>query len=61
MIKLTKLNEKEFILNADLIETIEQTPDTKINLLNGKIVIVKETVGQVVEKSTTYYRKIYAR
>ena len=36
MIKLTKLNDVLFVLNADLIETIEATPDTIITLLNGK-------------------------
>lgn len=36
MIKLTKLNGKPFILNSDLIEFIEQTPDTIISTTTGK-------------------------
>ena len=35
MITLTKLNEKEFVLNDDLIQTMEETPDTVITLTNG--------------------------
>ncbi len=42
MIELTKLNENKFILNADLIETIEETPDTVITLVSGKKIIVKK-------------------
>ena len=47
MIKLTKFNSDankkgEFILNAELIETIEQTPDTVVTLMNGKKLIVDE-------------------
>ena len=46
MIKLTKFNSDnrkgEFVLNAEVIETIEQTPDTVITLTNGKKLIVEE-------------------
>jgi len=42
IIELTKLNEKKFLLNNDLIEVIEETPDTIITLINGKKIVVKE-------------------
>ena len=42
MIELTRLNKKKFILNSELIETIESTPDTVITLRNGKLCIVQE-------------------
>lgn len=47
MIKITKFNtnDKELVLNAELIETIEETPDTVITLLNGKKLIVEESMG----------------
>ena len=61
MITLTKLNKQEFILNADLIETIEETPDTTIKLTNGKLYIVLESADEVVSKAMTYYRQIYSR
>ena len=47
MIKLTKFNSKtnkkgEFVLNAEIIETIEETSDTVVTLTNGKKLIVDE-------------------
>lgn len=55
MIELTKLNENKFILNAGLIETIEETPDTVITLVSGKKIIVKEV--DKGEKSSKIVRK----
>lgn len=61
MIQLTKLNGQPFVLNADLIETVEETPDTVIKLVSDKKVIVKETKEQVVELVIQYKRKIFNR
>lgn len=61
MIKLTRLNKTQFVLNADLIETVEENPDTMIRLTDGKIFIVTESVNEVVEKSIRYYRSIYTK
>jgi Uncharacterized protein, possibly involved in motility len=36
MIYVTRLNNEEFIINAELIEFIEKTPDTVISLTTGK-------------------------
>jgi len=58
MIEVTKLNDVLFVINADLIETIEATPDTVITLNNGKKYVVKEAVDEVVAKSITYQKKI---
>ena len=59
MIRLTKLNGVQFILNCELIETIEQTPDTIISTTNGKKFVVTETIEKIVEKVLRYKRKIY--
>lgn len=61
MIKLSKLksNDTEFILNAELIETIEQTPDTVITLTNGKKILVEESMDEVVRKAMDYRRAIF--
>jgi flagellar protein FlbD len=61
MIKLSKLksNDTEFILNAELIETIEQTPDTVITLTNGKKLLVEESMDEVVRKAMDYRRAIF--
>ena len=58
MIELTKLNGTEFIINAELIETIEATPDTVITLINGRKMMVKESVDEVVTKAVNYKKQI---
>ena len=60
MIKITKFNtnDKELVLNAELIETIEETPDTVITLLNGKKLIVEESMDDIVRKVMDYRRAI---
>ena len=60
MIQLTKLNKKQFILNCDLVETIESTPDTVITLRNGKIYIVAETPEEIVAMVSEFRRNLYA-
>ncbi len=54
MIALQRLNGQEFILNADMIESIESTPDTRIKLSGGKTMIVKNEIGDVVKKCIRY-------
>ncbi len=44
MIKVTRLNGKNFMLNAEIIETLEETPDTVITLVDGKKYVVKESL-----------------
>lgn len=58
MIRLTRLNQTPFVLNAIYIERIESTPDTVISLLSGKKVHVLETVEDVADKVTRYYTNI---
>lgn len=59
MIELTRLNDSPLVLNADLIETIESTPDTAITLTTGKKVMVRESVSDVREKVLEYRRSVY--
>ncbi|AYO30472.1 MAG: flagellar protein FlbD [Thermoanaerobacteraceae bacterium] len=59
MIELTKLNGRSFILNAELIQTVEATPDTVITLTNDTKLVVKETKEEVAQKVIEYKRKIY--
>ncbi len=60
MIKVTrfKSHDHEFVLNAELIETIEETPDTVITLTNGKKLIVEESMDEVVRRVMDYRRAI---
>jgi len=58
MIKLTLYNDSDVIVNADLIEFVERTPDTLISLTTGKKVMVKESVEDVIGKVVAYRRLI---
>jgi len=58
MIRLLRLNGSDYVLNAELIETIEATPDTVITTTNGKKLVVKDSVEDVVEKVIEYKRKV---
>ncbi len=63
MIKLTKFNSKsnksgEFVLNAEIIQTIEETPDTVITLINDKTLIVDESMEEVVRRVMKYRRAL---
>ncbi len=58
MIRLTRLQGKEFYINADLIEMIEETPDTVITLINGTKYVVKEKVNEVIQRIIKYKKEI---
>lgn len=59
MIYITKLNDREIIINCDLIEFIESTPDTTITMTTGKKLIAKESIDDIIDKIVMYKRKIY--
>ncbi len=54
MIKVTKLNGRELVVNADLIEFIESTPDTLISLTTGRKIMVLEEMDQVIQMAKSY-------
>lgn len=58
MITVTRLNDKPIVVNAELIRTVEENPDTTITLVNGDHLLVKETMAQVVEKVIEYGRHL---
>lgn len=60
MIKLTRLNGNRFVVNAELIRTIEERPDTTLVLVNGETLIVRESLDEVVARAVEYGRMIRA-
>lgn len=58
MITVTRLNGKSITVNALLIETVEETPDTMITLTTGKKMTVLETREQIVELVREHIRTI---
>jgi flagellar protein FlbD len=59
MIEVTRFKGSKIVLNAELIETIEETPDTVITLTSGKRYVVSESAAELVDKVIEYKRKIY--
>jgi flagellar protein FlbD len=59
MIQLTRLNHIPLVLNSDLIEHIEVTPDTVIMLTTGQIIRVLESADEVVARVVNFRRSIY--
>ena len=58
MINVTRLNGQTFVLNADLIKTVEQKPDTIITLVNGDHIVVREAMRDVIERVIEYGRRL---
>ena len=58
MIKLSKLNGEEFVVNAELIRFIESRPDTFVTLTTDDRFIVRESVEEVVKRSIAYARVV---
>ena len=59
MIELTKLNDVPILVNAELIETVEESPDTVITLTSGKKILVKERRQEVKNLVKSYKRDIF--
>lgn len=54
MIEVSRINGKKVIINSELIETVESTPDTVITLTNGKKMVVKDTTDEIIRKVIEY-------
>ncbi|MCM8795827.1 MAG: flagellar FlbD family protein [Candidatus Omnitrophica bacterium] len=59
MIKLTRYDNKEFFVNAELIQFVESKPDTIITLISGEKIIVKESLNEVIDKIIHYKQIIH--
>jgi len=60
MIRLTRINRVPLVLNADLIEHIEVTPDTVIAMTTGQKFMVMESADEVIQKIIEFRRSISA-
>ena len=56
MIEVTKINGQKILVNPDLLEIVEETPDTVLTLTTGKKIIVKES-RQEIKNLVKLYRK----
>ncbi len=60
MIELTKLNGQKILVNCDLIELVEETPDTVVSFTTGRKIIVKESRQEVKNLVKSYRKDIFA-
>ncbi len=58
MIRLTRLNRTEVVVNAELINIIEAAPDTVVSLTSGEKLLVKESVDEVIKQVIDYKHRI---
>jgi flagellar protein FlbD len=58
MIYVTRLNNSAMVVSAELIATVESTPDTLLTLSNGHQFLVRESVAEVVARVLEYRRQI---
>ena len=59
MINLTRMNGSTYTLNSDLIEMVEETPDTVITLTSGKKLVVRESREDIIRLVEEYKRHIF--
>ena len=59
MIYVTRLNDKQFTINCDLIEMMEETPDTVITLTGGNKFVVSEPIEVLIERIVEFRRRCH--
>ena len=60
MIKVSRLNGEEYVLNSSLIETVEANPDTVISLTTGHKLVVRESVDEIIDEVIGYSARVNA-
>ena len=60
MIEVTKLGGQKILVNPDLLEIVEETPDTVVTLTTGKKIIVKESRQEIKNLVKSYRKDIFA-
>ena len=58
MIALRRLNNQPIMVNADLIESLESTPDTVVTLTSGNKLLVRDTMQEIQQKIVEYQRSV---
>lgn len=61
LIELTRMNGKKFTLNCEMIEKVEDTPDTVVTLASGKMYIVQESRQDVTDLVLLYKKEIFSK
>lgn len=61
MIRVTRLNNRDVIINSDQIELMEETPDLVITLLSGRKIVVHQSVEDVISSIISFKRAVYGQ
>jgi flagellar protein FlbD len=61
VISLRRLNNQPIMVNADLIESLESTPDTVVTLVSGNKLIVRDTMEEIRDRIVEYKRRIFGQ
>ena len=61
MILLTKINDAPIAVNSDLIQYIEETPDTILTMTNSEKLVVREKMPEIIDKVLKFRRFIYGQ
>ena len=61
MIRVTRINDAELVVNSDLIEFVEAIPETMITLTTGKKIMVRESVDEIIQRVAAFKRAASAR
>jgi flagellar protein FlbD len=59
MIALRRLNNQPIMVNPDLIESLEATPDTVVTLTSGNKLLVRDSMDEVREKIIEFKRRVH--
>jgi len=60
MITVTKINDRDIVVNCDLIVQIETTPDTILTMTTGAKVTVRDTVDEIIDKVVAFKGRVNA-
>ena len=61
VISLRRLNNQPIMVNADLIESLESTPDTVVTLVSGNKLIVRDSMDEIRDRIVDYKRRIFVQ
>lgn len=57
MIRVTRLDNREIVVNSDLVEFVESTPETIVSTTTGKKIVVKESVDEILKRVLEFRRR----
>ena len=61
MIEVTKMNGQKLLINPDLMEMVEETPDTVITFTTGRKIIIKESRQDLKNLVKSYRKDVFAK